>query len=111
MATSTPGGGEIRSYRMFRPCPKNNASPSTSAGSIASAYSPRCRWSGMSTMMTSASSHASSGVTTRTPSFSAFSRLLDALGSPTRTSTPESRSDSACACPWLPYPSTATCRF
>jgi hypothetical protein len=29
-------------------------------------------------------------------------RLLLPSGSPTRTSTPESRSDSACACPWLP---------
>ena len=60
-------------------------------------------------MIRSASSHASPGVTTRRPSLAAFSRLLDPSGSPTRTSTPESRSESACACPWLPYPRTATC--
>ena len=52
--------------------------------------------------MTSASSAASRGVSTRSPSASAFSRLLEPGCSPTRTSTPESRSDSACAWPWLP---------
>ena len=33
---------------------------------------------------------------------SAASRLREPSGRPTRTSTPESRSDSAWACPWLP---------
>ena len=42
------------------------------------------------------------GVTTRSPSASALGRLFEPSGRPTRTSTPESRSDSACACPWLP---------
>ena len=87
---------------MFRPCAKKSASPSTSDGAIASAYTWRCRVSGISTMTRSASSHASAGVRTRRPSLSAFSRLLEPGGRPTRTSTPESRSDSACACPWLP---------
>ena len=36
--------------------------------------------------------------------------LREPSGSPTRTSTPESRSDSAWAWPWLPYPMTATLR-
>ena len=52
--------------------------------------------------MTSASSTASAGVRTRSPSASALARLLDPSGSPTRTSTPESRRDSEWACPWLP---------
>ncbi len=52
--------------------------------------------------MTSASAAASDGVTTRRPSCSAFARLLEPSGRPTRTSTPESRSDSAWAWPWLP---------
>ena len=59
-------------------------------------------------MIRSDSSQASRGVSTRRPSLSAFSMLPDPSGSPTRTSTPESRSESAWACPWLPYPSTAT---
>ena len=42
------------------------------------------------------------GSTTRSPSASAFARLFEPSGSPTRTSTPESRRDSACAWPWLP---------
>ena len=67
-------------------------------------------WSGARTMITSASSQAFSGVVTCSPSLAARSRLADPSGSPTRTSTPESRSDSAWACPWLPYPSTATWR-
>ncbi len=87
---------------MFRPCAKNRASPATSDGAIASAYTWRWRVSGISTITRSASSHASAGVRTRRPSFSAFSRLFDPGCRPTRTSTPESRSDSACACPWLP---------
>ena len=45
---------------------------------------------------------ARAGVTTRRPSPSAFGRLLEPSGRPTRTSTPESRSDSAWAWPWLP---------
>src|SRR5215469_11316258 len=102
MHTSTSDGGWIRSYRMFRPCAKNSASPSTREGAIASAYTARCRWSGISTITRSDSSHASAGVSTRSPSLSARSRLFDPAGRPTRTSTPESRSDSACACPWLP---------
>src|SRR5680860_385552 len=95
---------------MLNPCPKNSASPSTRLGSIASAYSPRWTGSGASTTTRSASSQASYGVTTRNPSASALARLLEPSSSPTRTSTPESRSDNACACPWLPYPSTATLR-
>ena len=87
---------------MFSPCPKNMASPSTRFGAIASAYSERCTGSGASTMTRSASSQASNGVTTRSPSASARSRLLDPSGRPTRTSTPESRSDNAWAWPWLP---------
>ena len=31
-----------------------------------------------------------------------YNLIRPPAGSPTRTSTPESRSDSACACPWLP---------
>ena len=65
-------------------------------------------WSGARIMVTSASFTASAGVSTRRPSFSAFSRLLEPSGRPTRTSTPESRRESAWAWPWLPYPSTAT---
>ena len=42
------------------------------------------------------------GVTTRRPSASALARLFEPSGSPTRTSTPESRRDSAWAWPWLP---------
>jgi hypothetical protein len=53
-------------------------------------------------MITSASSQACAGVTTRNPSASAFAQLFEPSRSPTRTSTPESRSDSACAWPWLP---------
>ena len=45
---------------------------------------------------------ASAGVRTRSPSASALARLADPSGRPTRTSTPLSRSDSACAWPWLP---------
>ena len=82
---------------MFSPWPKNSASPSTRLGAMASAYRLRCTGSGASTMTRSASSQASNGVTTRSPSASARSRLLEPSGSPTRTSTPESRSDSACA--------------
>ena len=87
---------------MFSPCAKNSASPSTRLGSMASAYSARWMWSGTSTMIRSDSSQASRGVVTRKPSLAALSRLREPSGSPTRTFTPESRSDSACACPWLP---------
>jgi hypothetical protein len=52
--------------------------------------------------MTSASSTASAGVSTRRPSASALARDFDPSGSPIRTSTPESRSDSEWAWPWLP---------
>ena len=45
---------------------------------------------------------ARAGVSTRRPSASAFSRLFDPGCRPMRTSTPESRSDSAWAWPWLP---------
>ena len=69
---------------------------------MAPAYRARWTWSGARTMITSASSHACSGVATRSPSLAARSRLAEPSGSPTRTSTPESRSDSACAWPWLP---------
>ncbi len=53
-------------------------------------------------MIRSASADASAGVSTRSPSASALGRLRLPSGRPTRTSTPESRRDSACACPWLP---------
>ena len=52
--------------------------------------------------MTSASSTASAGVSTRRPSASALARDFEPSGSPIRTSTPESRSDSEWAWPWLP---------
>src|SRR5829696_4370124 len=81
---------------MLKPCPKNSASPSCRLGSTDSAYSVRCTWSGARIMIRSASAAASAGVTTRRPSASAFGRLLLPSGRPTRTSTPESRSDSAC---------------
>ena len=95
---------------MLKPWPKNSASPSTSAGLMSFSKISRWWWSGASSMIRSASSAASAGVTTRRPSASAFSRLADPSRSPTRTSTPESRRESACACPWLPYPMIATCR-
>ena len=88
---------------MLKPWPKNSASPGTRFGAIDSRVDcDRCTVSGASIMIRSASSQASAGVSTRSPSASAFSRLRDPSGRPTRTSTPESRSDSACACPWLP---------
>ena len=68
----------------------------------ASAYSFRWMWSGARIMIRSASSQASLGVSTRSPSASALARLLEPSGRPTRTSTPESRRDSAWAWPWLP---------
>jgi hypothetical protein len=52
--------------------------------------------------MRSASAAASAGVTTRKPCSSALARLFEPSGSPMRTSTPESRRESAWACPWLP---------
>src|ERR1700749_3366518 len=75
MHTSTSVGGWIRSYLMFSPWTKNSASPSTCDGAMASAYTARCEWSGISTITRSASSHASAGVSTRRPSLAAFSRL------------------------------------
>ena len=77
---------------------------------MASLYSFRCAGSGTSTMIRSASSQASYGVSTRRPCASALARLRLFSGRPTRTSTPESRSDRACAWPWLPKPRTATLR-
>src|ERR1700733_5409920 len=62
---------------MFSPCAKNSASPSTRLGAMASAYSARWRWSGTRTMIRSASSQASPGVTTRSPSLAALSRLRE----------------------------------
>src|SRR5580700_6287996 len=62
---------------MFSPCAKNSASPSMRLGSMASAYSARWRWSGTSTMIRSASSQASRGVVTRSPSLTALSRLRE----------------------------------
>ena len=70
----------------------------------------RCAVSGARIMITSASAAASAGVTTRRPCSSALARLFEPSGRPIRTSTPESRSDSAWAWPWLPYPITATLR-
>src|SRR3954469_8063855 len=55
-------------------------------------------------MIRSASAAASAGVRTRRPSASAFGRLLLPSGRPTRTSTPESRSDSAWRGPGCPSP-------
>ncbi|CAM5500630.1 hypothetical protein SALBM217S_05447 [Streptomyces griseoloalbus] len=60
--------------------------------------------------MTSASAAASDGVTTRRPCSSALALDFEPSCRPTRTSTPESRSDRAWAWPWLPYPMTATLR-
>ena len=87
---------------MLRPWPKNSASPSCRFGATSVSYSLRCTVSGARTMITSASAAASAGVTTRRPSASAFARLAEPSGRPMRTSTPESRSDSAWAWPWLP---------
>ena len=52
--------------------------------------------------MTSDSSAASAGVTTRSPSASALAMLFEPGWRPMRTSTPESRRLSAWAWPWLP---------
>ena len=71
-------------------------------GSTDSAYSFRCTWSGARITITSDSSTASAGVSTRSPSASALARDFEPSGRPTRTSTPESRRDSAWAWPWLP---------
>lgn len=61
-------------------------------------------------MMTSAHSETSAGVPTVKPASSALARDLEPSLRPMRTSTPESRRLSECACPWLPYPMTATLR-
>lgn len=95
---------------MLKPWPKKSALPAVRLGAIASAYRPRWAVSGARIMMTSASAAASAGVSTRRPCSSAFGRLFEPTGRPITTSTPESRSDSAWAWPWLPYPITATLR-
>ena len=59
-------------------------------------------------MTTSASAAASAVSRTVRPSSSAFGHDFESRRRPTRTSNPESCRFSACACPWLPYPSTAT---
>src|SRR3954469_5737453 len=68
---------------MLNPCPKTSASPSCRFGSIASAYTCRCTWSGVRMTTTLASAAASAGVTTRRPSASARARLPLPSGRPT----------------------------
>ena len=92
-ATSTPSGGCDVAVADVEAVAKNSASPGTRFGSMASAYTLRWAGSGTSTMIRSASSQASYGVSTRRPCASALARLLLFSGRPTRTSTPESRSD------------------
>jgi hypothetical protein len=61
--------------------------------------------------MTSASAEASATDSTRSPASSALAVDDEVSRSPTRTSTPLSARLSAWACPWDPYPTTATFRF
>src|SRR5205085_7512010 len=55
-----------------------------------------------------ASRTASAGACTVSPASSAAPHEGPPSRTPTATSTPESDRLSACACPWLPKPSTAT---
>ena len=84
---------------MLRPCPKNRASPSLRLGSMSSVKIEAWLVSGASSMITSAQAAASALVSTFRPCSCAFSRDLLPSRRPITTSTPESRSDSECACP------------
>ncbi len=61
-----------------------------------------CAVSGASSMMTSAQAATLAGVSTSRPCSVTFSRDFEPSFRPTLTCTPESRSESECACPWLP---------
>src|SRR3954468_6892798 len=93
---------------MLNPCAKSSVAPGPRLGATASWKSDGCAPSGTSIATSCASLTASAGVCTVSPPSSAA--LHEALPSrrPTTTSTPESERLSACACPWLPKPSTAT---
>ena len=64
--------------------------------------------SGTRIMTTSAPRTASATSATRRPASSAMRRLFEVGGSPTTTSTPDSRRLRAWAWPWLPNPMIAT---
>src|SRR3954452_4458490 len=108
ITTAWPSGGAMRPEWTLNPCAKSSVAPGARLGATASRKSAGCAPSGTSIATSCASRTASAGVWTVKPPSSAA--LQEALPSrrPTTTSTPESKRLSACACPSLPKPSTAT---
>src|ERR1700722_10327541 len=93
---------------MLNPCEKRIIAPSFRFGATSFVYSAGCAISGASITITSAPSTASDGPTKAHPSCSACFHEGPPRRRPTTVFTLLSRRFSACARPWLPYPSTAT---
>src|SRR5256885_3240620 len=93
---------------MLNPCAKRRAAPGARFGATSFSKSSGCAPSGTRKATSCAPRTASAKDATVRPASSAAA--ADGLPSrnPTTTSTPDSCRFSACACPWLPYPSTAT---
>src|SRR5579884_765354 len=108
MITSWPAGGTILPKWTLRPWAKSTAAPGARPGATSASQTSFCTWSGTSSATTCAPRTASATGRTSRPASSAAAREPLPSRRPTTTSTPESRRLSACACPWLPKPTTAT---
>ena len=81
-STSTSGDGRTWPKWMLKPCAKRSALPLVRCGAISSSNTFFCVWSGMRTMMTSASLEASATERTRSPAPSALAFELRARAEP-----------------------------
>src|SRR5919197_2545398 len=108
MITSRPSGASMRPKWMLSPCANSTAAPGSRFGRTPASHTCFCTWSG-TRMATSCAPRTVSAIeAVSRPASSAACREPLPSRRPTCTSTPESRRFSACACPWLPKPTTAT---